>query len=124
MPDLPGSTARAVYWVVRESLVNTAKHAPGAEVRVTLLDLPDQVDVLVSSTAGVAEALRAAPAPRSGFGLVGMRERVLLSGGSLSVGPTPEGGFLVSASFPKDSACGGTGPMSWSPTSGYPRWTG
>ena len=102
LPELPGSTVRAVYWMVRESLVNTAKHAPGGQVLVTLLDLPEQIDVRVSNTAGVPEALRAAPAPRSGFGLLGMRERVLLSGGCLSVGPTPDGGFLVSASFPKE----------------------
>jgi signal transduction histidine kinase len=102
-PELPGGTARAIYWLVRESLVNTAKHAPGAEIRVALVDREAEVDVRVSNTAGVPEVLRAAPAPRSGFGLLGMRERVLLSGGTLSVGPTPEGGFLVSAGFPKES---------------------
>ncbi|HEY4020617.1 MAG TPA: histidine kinase [Pseudonocardiaceae bacterium] len=102
-PELPGGTARAIYWLVRESLVNTAKHAPGAEIQVALIDRDDEVDVRVSNTAGVPEALRAAPPPRSGFGLLGMRERVLLSGGTLSVGPTSEGGFLVSAGFPKES---------------------
>lgn len=102
-PELPGGTARAIYWLVRESLVNTAKHAPGAEVRVSLVDNTDEVDVRVSNTGGVPEALRGAPPPRSGFGLLGMRERVLLSGGTLSVGPTPEGGFLVAAGFPKES---------------------
>lgn len=101
-PELPGGTARAIYWLVRESLVNTAKHAPGAQIEVALLDRDGEVDVRVSNTAGVPEALRAAPAPRSGFGLLGMRERVLLSGGTLSVGPTPDGGFLVSAGFPKE----------------------
>jgi signal transduction histidine kinase len=102
-PELPGGTARAIYWLVRESLVNTAKHAPGAEIEVALVDRPDEVDVRVSNTAGVPEALRAVPPPRSGFGLLGMRERVQLSGGTLSVGPTPEGGFLVSAGFPKEN---------------------
>jgi signal transduction histidine kinase len=102
-PELPGGTARAIYWLVRESLVNTAKHAPGAEIRVALVDRPDEVDVQVSNTAGVPEALRAGPPPRSGFVLLGMRERVQLSGGTLSVGPTTEGGFLVSAGFPKET---------------------
>jgi signal transduction histidine kinase len=103
LPELPGGTARAIYWLVRESLVNTAKHAPGAEITVSLVDDENEVDVRVSNTGGVPEALRAAPPPRSGFGLLGMRERVMLSGGTLSVGPTPEGGFLVAAGFPKES---------------------
>ncbi|AHH98906.1 sensor histidine kinase [Kutzneria albida] len=97
--ELPGSIARAVYGMVCEYLVNTAKHAPGAEVTVTLYELAESVDVRVSNTAGEPTA----PAPRSGFGLLGMRERVLLSGGSLSVGPTPAGGFAVSATYPKES---------------------
>jgi signal transduction histidine kinase len=67
------------------------------------VDDENEVDVRVSNTEGVPEALRAAPPPRSGFGLLGMRERVMLSGGTLSVGPTPEGGFLVAAGFPKES---------------------
>jgi signal transduction histidine kinase len=102
LPELPGGTARAIYWLIRESLVNTAKHAPGAEIQVSLVDRSDEVDVRVSNSEGVPEALRAAPPPRSGFGLLGMRERVMLSGGTLSVGPTPEGGFLVAAGFPKE----------------------
>ena len=104
LPELPGGTARAIYWLVRESLVNTAKHAPGADIKVSLVDSDSVVDVRVGNTGGVPEALRATPPPRSGFGLLGMRERVLLSGGTLSVGPTPEGGFLVAAGFPKEKA--------------------
>ncbi|QUQ67906.1 sensor histidine kinase [Kutzneria sp. CA-103260] len=99
LPEVPGSTARAVYWLLHESLTNTAKHAPGAEIEVALHDFDGRLEVRVANTAGRPLTV---PAPRSGFGLIGMRERVVLSGGTLSAGPRPEGGFEVAATFPKE----------------------
>jgi signal transduction histidine kinase len=100
-PEVPGTTARAIYRLVQESLTNTAKHAPGSEVFVELKEINGELDVRVSNTGGLPAALRPEPPPKSGFGLIGMRERVVLSGGRMSAGPTPEGGFLVTAQFPK-----------------------
>ena len=99
LPDVPGSTARAVYWLLHESLVNTAKHAPGADISIALRDHDGRLDVRVANTVGLP---RATPVPRSGFGLIGMRERVVLSGGTLAAGPLPGGGFEVAATFPKE----------------------
>jgi signal transduction histidine kinase len=99
LPEVPGSTARAVYWLLHESLANTAKHAPGADISVSLRDFEGRLEVRVANTVGVP---RATPVPRSGFGLIGMRERVALSGGTLSAGPCPQGGFEVAATFPKE----------------------
>ncbi|MFC0434383.1 sensor histidine kinase [Kutzneria buriramensis] len=100
LPEVPGTTARAVYWLLHESLANTAKHAPGADIEVVLRDHDDRLDVRVANTVGLP---RATPVPKSGFGLIGMRERVVLSGGTLAVGPLPGGGFEVAATFPKES---------------------
>ena len=99
LPEVPGSTARAVYWLLHESLANAGKHAPGADVSVSLRDHDGRLDVRVANTAGRPLAI---PAPRSGFGLIGMRERVVLSGGTLAVGPRLDGGFEVAATFPKE----------------------
>jgi signal transduction histidine kinase len=99
LPEVPGTTARAVYWLLHESLANTAKHAPGSDISVSLHDHDGQLDVRVANTAGLP---RATPVPRSGFGLIGMRERVALSGGTLAAGPLPGGGFEVAATFPKE----------------------
>jgi signal transduction histidine kinase len=99
LPEVPGTTARAVYWLLHESLVNTAKHAPGADISVVLRDHDGQLDVRVANTVGVP---RSTPVPKSGFGLIGMRERVVLSGGTLTAGPLAGGGFEVAATFPKE----------------------
>ncbi|MFI9388617.1 sensor histidine kinase [Kutzneria sp. NPDC052558] len=100
LPEVPGSTARAVYWLLHESLVNTAKHAPGAEISVSLRDFDGRLEVRVVNTAAPPRSVPAPP--KSGFGLIGMRERVALSGGVLSAGPRPQGGFEVAATFPKE----------------------
>ncbi|HEY0498733.1 MAG TPA: histidine kinase [Kutzneria sp.] len=99
LPEVPGSTARAVYWLLHESLVNAGKHAPGSDISVSLRDHDGRLDVRVANTAGLP---RAVPVPRSGFGLIGMRERVALSGGTLTAGPLLDGGFEVAATFPKE----------------------
>jgi signal transduction histidine kinase len=99
LPEVPGSIARAVYWLLHESLVNTAKHAPGADISVSLRDHDGQLDVRVANSVGLP---RTVPVPRSGFGLIGMRERVVLSGGTLTAGPVAGGGFEVAATFPKE----------------------
>ncbi|MEV6611486.1 histidine kinase [Kutzneria sp. NPDC051319] len=99
LPEVPGTTARAVYWLLHESLINAGKHAPGSEISVSLRDHDGQLDVRVANSVGLP---RATPVPRSGFGLIGMRERVVLSGGTLAAGPAPGGGFEVAATFPKE----------------------
>jgi len=96
---VPGSTARAVYWLLHESLVNAGKHAPGSDISVSLRDHDGRLDVRVANTVGLPRTI---PVPRSGFGLIGMRERVALSGGTLTAGPLADGGFEVAATFPKE----------------------
>nr|WP_225311444.1 histidine kinase [Microbispora cellulosiformans] len=94
---LPPMAALAVRRVLQEALTNAARHAPGAIVRVRLVRDENAFRVRV-----VNDAAPAAPseATAGGSGLVGLDERVRLAGGTLRSGPTPAGGFEVSAEVP------------------------
>jgi signal transduction histidine kinase len=95
---LPPEVDLAAYRVVQEALVNTRRHAPGAAVRVEVGYSADGVRVAVADT-GAAGPVEPPPAG-GGNGLLGMRERVRLAGGTLSVGSTPDGGWQVEARLP------------------------
>jgi signal transduction histidine kinase len=87
----------AVYRVVQEALTNVVKHAAGARVNVLVGHTPQAVHVEVSNTGGTA----ATPAgPGGGRGLLGLRERLAVYGGTLEAGPRPTGGFRVRAVLP------------------------
>lgn len=85
----------AAYRVVQEALSNAVRHSPKAAVQVTVRREGD--DLILKIWNGPT---RTPPVSGSGHGLVGMRERVALLDGTVSVGPTPEGGYLVEASIP------------------------
>lgn len=103
---VPVGVELAVYRIVQEALTNSLKHARAGTARVRLgwLDQALQVEVEDdgSPTNGAGTARPAADSGR--HGLVGMRERVLIYGGSLQAGPRPEGGFRVSARFPLEAS--------------------
>ncbi|RJQ71895.1 sensor histidine kinase [Pseudonocardiaceae bacterium YIM PH 21723] len=124
--ELPAGQDLTAYRIVQEALTNVLKHAgPAANVHLTLRYVPSylEIDVLdhgrpsrVPALAGLngsgKHAVRdytdterqALPAlPRSGQGLVGMRERVLLYGGSLRAYPLVHGGFRVTAVLPRSA---------------------
>ncbi len=95
---LPPGVDLAAYRIVQESLTNTLRHTRDARATVSVIYHRDGVDVEVSDDGRPVEVEAG-----SGRGLVGMRERVALYGGSLDVGPRPGGGFLVRASLPIES---------------------
>ena len=99
--DLPAPVSGAVYRTVQEALTNIRKHAGGASATVLIDAREDDVLVEVRNTAAADPSAESSPLPSGGHGLVGLRERAALLGGEFSAGPTDEGGFLVSASFPK-----------------------
>ncbi|MCS0634218.1 histidine kinase [Streptomyces sp. LP05-1] len=85
---LPAPVGLAAYRLVQESLTNTLKHAGAGEVVVSLERTADALVVAVTSPG----AHRSGPrAPGSGAGLVGMRERVALLGGTFEAGPVAAG---------------------------------
>jgi signal transduction histidine kinase len=94
---LPTTVGRTVYRVIQEALTNARKHAPGCPVSVTVGGGPGSgVDVLVSNPLPVGPG----PAmPGAGLGLLGLRERVDLLGGTLTHG-NDRGRFTVRASLP------------------------
>lgn len=98
-PELPAATELAVYRIVQEGLTNVLRHAgPGARVRLSI-DCSDQRLAVELTDDGGGRI--AAPAQRSaGHGLIGMRERVAVHGGSFSAGALLGGGWRISASLP------------------------
>ena len=95
---LPQATGRAVYRVVQEALTNVHKHARGAATDVVVTAVPDGgVQTTVTNRRPVAAG---SLLPGSGAGLIGLRERVALLGGTLSAGPTADGGWQVRAWLP------------------------
>ncbi|SEC55440.1 Signal transduction histidine kinase [Streptomyces sp. 2224.1] len=91
----------SAYRIVQEALANVVRHAPGAPTRVSVTTAADGsgLTVLVVNSPPPAPA---APLETNGtgHGLIGMRERVRLVGGSLDTGPLPDGGFRVAAQLP------------------------
>ena len=95
-PEVPGGVALAVCRIVQESLTNTLKHAgPEASATVTVSYRPDLIDIEVRDS-----GLGPGPTLSAGHGLVGMRERVALYGGTFEAGPKPDGGWRVHAGLP------------------------
>jgi signal transduction histidine kinase len=97
MPPEDAGQQLTIFRVVQEGLTNALRYAASATaVRVVIVSQPAQVIVTVDDDA----ALHGAPGQGSGRGLVGLRERVALYGGTLEAGPRPGGGWRVRASFP------------------------
>jgi len=94
---LPESSGRAVYRVVQEALTNVHKHARRAATEVSVDSIGSEVCVLVINQRPVSAGTLM---PGSGAGLIGLRERVALLGGSLTAGPTDAGGWRVEARLP------------------------
>jgi signal transduction histidine kinase len=94
LPTGPDLTA---YRVVQEALTNTLKHAVGAVVKVTIDHTTDTLLLEVTDSGGT----RAPSADTgNGRGLIGLRERLALYGGTLEAGKQPAGGYRVRAVLP------------------------
>jgi signal transduction histidine kinase len=93
----PGVLGRDAYRIVQEALTNVSKHARGTATTVAVRGRPGEgLRVTVSNRLPLAGVI--APAlPGAGMGLTGLAERVALSGGTLSHGPSPDGCFVVDA---------------------------
>ncbi len=89
---VPEEIALTVYRTVQESLTNVLKHAPGASAHVWVEVGEEALSARVRNTAGRRPERTAPPAPGGGFGLVGLRERAALLGGTVEAGPVVGGG--------------------------------
>ncbi|MEU8713531.1 sensor histidine kinase [Streptomyces sp. NPDC048663] len=100
---LPSGVELTAYRIVQEALTNTRKHGgpnTGASVRLVYFD--DGLGLLVEDDGKGAphEMYEEGGADGQGHGLIGMRERVGMVGGTLDAGPRPGGGFRISALLP------------------------
>jgi signal transduction histidine kinase len=94
--DVPAHVALSAYRIVQEALTNVLKHAgPSARTEVRIRTDNHGVAIEVIDD-GHGDTIL----PGSGQGIVGMRERAHLLGGSLDAGPRPDGGFQVVAHLP------------------------
>ncbi|MGH4034266.1 sensor histidine kinase [Actinomycetota bacterium Odt1-20B] len=96
-PLAPGVELCA-YRVVQEALTNVMKHAPGAGAAVRLHYRRHHLEVAVTDDGKGVNPARVRTG--SGHGLIGMRERAKLYGGTISIGPRDEGGFAVRLTLP------------------------
>jgi signal transduction histidine kinase len=87
----------SVYRIVQEALTNVTKHASRARARVDVDHGADELTVTVTDDGSPDPAGRR---PAGGLGIPGMRERAELLGGTLTAGPGPDGGFIVSVQLP------------------------
>jgi signal transduction histidine kinase len=103
---VPEAVGLSAYRIVQEALSNVVRHAPGARTQVSLSvtesDPQDGARLTVLVVNGPPPQPPDGPLEvgGTGHGLVGMRERVRLVGGSLDTGPLPDGGFRVTAQLP------------------------
>ncbi|MFC4242007.1 sensor histidine kinase [Gryllotalpicola reticulitermitis] len=113
---LPAAVQLAVYRIVQEALTNVSRHAQAAHVAVAVTESTGRMIVSIvddgrgvqspPASAGFAGAGAVAPDPATttassgGRGLLGMRERAELLGGTFSAGPRAAGGFEVAADLP------------------------
>ncbi|MGW2796053.1 sensor histidine kinase [Streptomyces sp. NPDC001221] len=88
-------------WVVREAVTNAVRHSGAAHCRITIEGTPERVRLTVDDDGAGAPA-QPAPEGGGGTGLQGLTERLAAAGGSLRAGPSPRGGFTVTAELPVD----------------------
>ncbi|MGK5544204.1 sensor histidine kinase [Streptomyces sp. URMC 127] len=103
-PLAPGPDLCA-YRVIQEALTNVIKHARPARAAVHITFLAHELSVRVTDEGrGNVPAI---PGPPGGHGLIGMRERARIYGGTLAAGPRDEGGFEVRLTLPLQPAVRG-----------------
>ena len=97
---LPLSSDLAAYRIVQEALTNARRHAPGADVDVELSYSADALHLRVRDYGPAPPAVETV----EGHGLLGMRERATLAGGTFSAGQAEGGGFEVDVVLPTNTA--------------------
>jgi PAS domain S-box-containing protein len=109
LPELPTTVALSMYRLVQEALTNIAKHAEARQVEVDLTrdDEHLYVSVIDDGKGFVADADAENPRRRGGIGLVSMRERAELLGGTLTIETSPGQGTHLTARIPLEQEGGG-----------------
>jgi signal transduction histidine kinase len=93
-----GQIEDTAYRLVQEALNNVAKHAGSDRARVTVIEAGDKIRIEIEDRGEGFDAGK----ETDGFGLLGMRERVVLAGGTLAVKSSPAAGTTITAVLPGD----------------------
>jgi signal transduction histidine kinase len=96
---LPPGVDASAYRILQEALTNVIKHAGHARAEVVIAYGADGIELSVRDDGRNGHAHG-----RSGHGLIGIRERVAVFGGTVEAGPLPEGGWHLHARLPVESA--------------------
>jgi signal transduction histidine kinase len=99
--QVPDGVDLSAFRIVQEGLTNVLRHG-GPEARLAIHHEPGQLRVAISDDGSGRK-----PQPAGGHGLIGMRERVAIFGGTLTAGPRPGGGFELTATLPFEAALNG-----------------
>jgi signal transduction histidine kinase len=105
---VPPAAALTAYRIVQEALTNVVRHAPGARATASVKISAAGVRIRVTDTGrpgGPAEL--PPPAGTAHHGIMGMRERAAVFGGTLDAAPLPGGGFRVAAFLPVPAVSAG-----------------
>jgi signal transduction histidine kinase len=101
LASLDETRGLVLYRLVQEALTNIARHSQATRAQIRIVQVEDtrgaqRIDMLIADNGRGTDM----KAPRTGLGLVGMRERVAALGGSISLASEPGGGFRVMSSLP------------------------
>ena len=110
IPDGPATVGLALYRAAQEGLANALRHAPGSDIAITLSTDERRTSIDVTNTVPPANF---EPAPGSGMGLRGVRERAHALGGTVSAGENSDGSFSLTVEIPhaeKEATVGPTTP--------------
>lgn len=100
LPDpIPQKVLTALYRIVQEALTNTVRHARASRVVVSMARSASHIELCVEDN-GAGFPDDPLGTPKRSFGLIGIRERVLMLGGQLSIGNLPEGGAKLVVRLP------------------------
>jgi signal transduction histidine kinase len=100
---LPPAADLSTYRIVQEALTNVLKHQGPATTTVWLHYRPDALNIeVINQSSSLAKSTP--PPEGEGHGLIGMRERLTMLGGTLDAGPRRDGGFRVAARVPLKAA--------------------
>ncbi|MGV8882509.1 MAG: sensor histidine kinase [Rhodoglobus sp.] len=104
VPYTDPSVGLVIYRLIQESLTNALRHASSATgVQIELAYDNDATTIQILNDGATVESIG-----DGGHGIIGMRERVALYGGSVEVGPRPHGGWAVTAVLPRERQDDGT----------------
>lgn len=98
--DVPEQTAIAMFRIVQEALSNVMRHAKATAVSVHLAQVDGQIELRIQDNGGGWDKQPSSSGPRKSLGLLGIRERARLLGGSVTIDSMPGEGFCLTVRIP------------------------